>query len=103
MKIDKLNELYIHRHRPIVFNPNGSTPPPARIDNELDEFDTIFSSKEDFMKWYEYTQINLAELDCVMNYCKFFKRLKGNEILVGDIPLNKKIITLPDLQDIYYK
>lgn len=52
---------------------------PQRSNNQIDRFDILFDSKEDYVKWNKDVTIGLAELDCLMNYCKYFQREKGND------------------------
>jgi len=70
---------YIYRHKHIGFNGGKQPETPQRKDNNIDEFDIVFNSIEDFNKWFKETTIGLAELDGVLNYCEYFKREKGNE------------------------
>jgi hypothetical protein len=77
---DLPNDAYIYRYKQIVFNDSSGLSSPQRKEkNVLDEFDIVFDSKEEFEDWYKGLVVGLAELDEVMNYCKFFKRIKGNE------------------------
>lgn len=80
MKIQELpKENYVYRYKTIVFN-GGVTPViQQRSNNEIDEWDKVFSSKEDFQHWYSGVVVGLAELDQCLNYCKHFVRTKGNE------------------------
>ena len=70
---------YIYRHKHIGFNGGKQPETPQRKGQEPDELDIVFSSREEFDKWFKETTIGLAQLDGVMNYCKYFKRENGNE------------------------
>lgn len=72
--------FYIWRHKHIGFNqlPQPVTPPRENKDI-LDDFDFVFLSKKDFNEWFDETSVGLAELDQVLNYCKYFIREKGNQ------------------------
>ena len=80
-KIKELEDLgfYIWRHKHIGFN-NCEMPKTLDRKNTLqvDNFDLIFLSRQDFQNWYRSTQIWIAELDQVLNYCKYFVRENGN-------------------------
>jgi hypothetical protein len=89
---------YIYRYSQICFNGNGIKAP-QRKDDLIDEWDKIFDSKEDFEKWYKDLVINLAELDQVMNYCKYFVRLKGNN---GNYVREGKTCPVNGLWDCYH-
>lgn len=89
MKVSELTKQgkYVHRHLPTLFNGGSGIPTPQRkgvydngrrVDEFVDEFDTIFDSKVEFHIWMRDLQVGLAELDQVMNYCKYFAREKGN-------------------------
>lgn len=70
---------YIYRHKPIVFNGGPVISPPQRKKGvEIDEWDKVFESEEEFRVWYKDLVVGLATLDEVMNYCEYFKRIKGN-------------------------
>ena len=70
---------YIYRYKKLVLNslPVESTPQ-RKQQNITDTFDYIFESKDKFNEWYKDISIGFAELDQCLNYCKFFKRIKGN-------------------------
>lgn len=79
MKITELPPTsYVYRYKPVLFWGKGESAP-QRKDDKLDEWDKVFNSKEEYEKWYKDLIAGLAELDEVMNYCKYFKRSKGNE------------------------
>lgn len=79
----KLSEVpqgaYVYRHKKIVFNGGPVPSTPQRKEEELDEFDTVFSSKQDYESWYKNCVNGLAELDECLNYCKHFVREQGNK------------------------
>lgn len=76
----KVNKTgYVYRHKKIVFNSLPVQSTPQRGGKELDKFDTIFPSKEEYDKWYRGMIIGLAELDQCLNYCRHFVREKGNQ------------------------
>jgi hypothetical protein len=80
MKLSQLPKgAYLHRYKPIVFNSGPVMAVPQRKGEELDTFDIVFSSKEEYESWYKSLVIGLAELDQCLNYCKHFTRIKGNE------------------------
>jgi hypothetical protein len=81
MKLQELQKQgkYIWRYKHIGFYNSQSPLALMRQGNEIDKWDKVFDSKADFDKWFKKTQIGLAELDEVMNYCKYFIREKGNE------------------------
>lgn len=71
--------MYIHRYKPIIFNGGPTQSAPQREKGvEIDEWDKVFESKEDFEKWHRSLTIGLAELDECLNYCQHFVREKGN-------------------------
>ena len=70
---------YLYRHKAIRFNGLSTPPTPQRSTEELDIYDSVFSSKEDYDEWNKSTTAGLAELDEAMNYCKYFVREKGNK------------------------
>lgn len=69
---------YVYRYSPICFNGKGESAP-QRTKDEIDAFDKVFDSKEDFTAWHRDLTIGLAELDEVMNYCEYFERSNGND------------------------
>jgi len=71
-------DKYVYRHKHIGFNGGGGPETPQRKDNLLDNFDTVFDTKEEYTNWYRSAVIGLAELDESMNYCAYFVRDKGN-------------------------
>lgn len=81
MKIRELEKegKYVYRFKHIGFQDSGGIQTPTRKNNELDEWDMVFESKKHIDKWFREVQIGLAELDRVMNYCRFFQRTQGNE------------------------
>lgn len=78
-ELEKLG-FYIWRHKHMGFNSLPMPTTPERKEKDvLDEHDFVFSSKKDFDNWFKEVQVGLAELDQVLNYCKYFHRDKGND------------------------
>lgn len=70
---------YVWRYKHVGFYGHAGASAPQRENDELDEWDKVFDSKKEFDKWYRGLVSGLAELDQVMNYCKYFVRAKGNK------------------------
>jgi hypothetical protein len=80
MKISELQkDSYVYRYKPIVFNSGTVPPTEQRKDQNIDQWDMIFSSKEEYNTWYKGLVAGFAELDHCLNYCKHFIRTKGND------------------------
>lgn len=78
--IDELNSVgHVCRYKPVVFSGGPVPSAPQRKDKYPDDFDVIFSSKEEYTEWYKGLVSGLAELDECLNYCQHFIREKGNE------------------------
>ena len=66
---------YLWQYKHIKFQGGGG----GREWGNADPVYFVFDSKQDFDVWFRETQIGLASLDQVMNYCEYFVRSKGNQ------------------------
>ncbi len=79
MKVKDLGNLYVYRHCGVVFAGKSGIIAPQREDDDIDEYDSVFVSREEYERWFKDLQIDLAKLDEPMNYCEYFQRTKGND------------------------
>lgn len=76
---DLPKSAYVYRYKQIILNGHSGTSAPQRKDNELDNWDRVFDSKEEYERWHHSLTVGLAELDQCMNFCYYFHRVKNNE------------------------